>query len=195
MARVRTFIGVGVGDAVVSSAVSLQSALAKTAPAVNWVPPENLHVTLLFLGDVDDRELARLCRAVATAVEGEPPFPLRVSGVGAFPTARRPKILWCGITDGAAELVRLHDRIEPPLLDLGAYRREERAYTPHLTIGRVTSEEAGRQIAPELTRRGAWDGGHTTVEEVVIFGSSHGGGKGPPIYTALGRAPLRGGRG
>jgi RNA 2',3'-cyclic 3'-phosphodiesterase len=196
MARVRTFIGVEIGDAVRANAESLQQALARTGADVNWVPPENLHITLLFLGDVDDRDLAQLCRAVAKAVKGEPPFPLRVSGVGAFPNPRRPKTLWAGITDGTAEMVRLHGLIEKPLLDLGAYRREERAYTPHLTLGRVKSEEAGRQIAPELPKRLAWDGGHTTVEEVVIFSSSFaGGGKGPPTYSAIGRAPLLGARG
>src|SRR5262245_50717195 len=125
MARVRTFIGIEVGDAIRTNAVALQQALAKTGADVNWVPLENLHITLLFLGEVDDRELASVCRAVADAVKREPVFKLRVNGVGAFPNARRPKTLWAGVTDGAAELARLHGLIEASLLDLGTYRREE----------------------------------------------------------------------
>ena len=61
--------------------------------------------------------------------------------------------------------------------------------------GRVTSEEAGESIAADLPKRMAWEGGHTTVEEVLIFSSSQGSGKGPPRYAALGRAPLLGTRG
>ena len=192
MARVRTFIGVEIGDAIRVNVVSLQQSLAKAGADVNWVPPENLHVTLLFLGEVGDRDLVEVCRAAAGAVRGEPPFPLRVSGVGAFPNARRPKTLWAGVTDGAAELVRLHGLIAQPLLDLGAYRQEERAYTPHVTIGRVKSEAAGYQIAPEVTKRLAWEGGHTQVEEVVVFSSELR--RDGSVYTPLGRAPLLGTR-
>ena len=129
MARTRTFIAVEIGADIRASAVALQEALAKTGAEVKWVEPESMHVTLLFLGEVDDRELHQVCRAVKDITASEPPFPLRVSGVGAFPTPRRPKILWAGITDGAGELKRLYDKLEAKLLDLGCYRKEERGYT------------------------------------------------------------------
>ena len=148
MARTRTFIAVEIGADIRASAVALQEALAKTGAEVKWVEPESMHVTLLFLGEVDDRELHQVCRAVKDVAAGEPPFPLRVSGVGAFPTPRRPKILWAGITDGADELQRLYDKLEAKLLDLGCYRKEERGYTPHLTLGRVKSEADGLHTGP-----------------------------------------------
>jgi 2'-5' RNA ligase len=192
MARVRTFIAVEVGDAIRSSAVALQQALAETGAEVNWVPPENIHVTLLFLGEVDERELAAVCRAVADAAAGEPPFALRVSGVGAFPTPRRPKIVWAGLADGAAELVRLHDRLEQRLLDLGCYRKEDRPYTPHLTLGRVKSEADGQALAPGLPKYANWAGGQTAVDEVVLFASELR--RDGPTYTPLGRGKLTGRR-
>src|SRR5580704_2532452 len=101
MARTRTFIAVDVGDGIRNNAIALQKGLAKTGAEVNWVTSESMHVTLLFLGEVDDRELYTICRTVKEVATGEPAFPLRVSGVGAFPTARRPKVVWAGITDGA----------------------------------------------------------------------------------------------
>ena len=190
MARARTFIGVELGEAIRDSALALQQTLAKTGAAVNWTPPGNFHLTLLFLGEVDDRDLPAVCRIVANATATEPPFTVCVSGVGAFPNVRRPKTLWAGITDGAAELIRLHDALEQPLLDLGCYRREERTYTPHLTLGRVKSEEDGNALAPELPKHLGWTGGQTTVTEVVLFSSELR--RDGPEYTALGRGKLRG---
>lgn len=190
MARARTFIGVEVGEAIRDSALALQHTLAKTGAAVNWTPAGNFHLTLLFLGEVDDRDLPALCRIVAEVAATEPPFTVCVSGVGAFPNARRPKTLWAGITDGATELVRLHDALEQPLLDLGCYRREDRAYTPHLTLGRVKSDEDGNKLVAELSKHLAWSGGQTTVTEVVLFNSELR--RDGPEYTALGRGRLRG---
>jgi len=190
MARVRTFIGVELGDDIRDRAVALQQALAKTGAAVNWTAPGNFHLTLLFLGEVGTSDLPAVCRIVAAVAATEPPFAVGVSGVGAFPNVRRPKTLWAGITDGAAELIRLHDALEQPLLELGCYRREDRAYTPHLTLGRVKSDEDGTKLAPELPKHLGWSGGQTTVTEVVLFSSELR--RAGPEYTALGRGPLRG---
>ena len=191
MGRTRTFIGVEVSDDIRQNSVALQQALAGTGADVNWVSMGNLHITLLFLGDVDDRELHTVSRAMADAVSSELPFVLRVSGVGAFPNLRRPKTVWAGIADGAAELVRLHGLLEGPLLELGAYRREERPYSPHLTLGRVKSEADGQALAPALAKQSGWVGGRTTVGEVVLFTSDLR--REGPVYTVLARGKLEGG--
>ncbi|MCI0700248.1 MAG: RNA 2',3'-cyclic phosphodiesterase [Planctomycetia bacterium] len=190
MARTRTFIAVAISEDIRASTVALQKELAKTGSTVKWVEAENLHVSLLFLGEVDDRELHAVCKAVREVAAGEPPFALRVSGVGAFPNARRPKVVWAGVTEGAEELQRLYLALEEKLLDLGCYRKEERGYTPHLTLGRVKDAEDGFALATELTKRMNWTGGRTMVEEVLIFSS--GLQRDGPVYTVLGRAALGG---
>jgi RNA 2',3'-cyclic 3'-phosphodiesterase len=190
MGKTRTFIGIDIGDAIRASTTALIKDLAKTGAAVKWVAPQGMHVTLLFLGEVDDRELHAVCKAVKEVAASEPPFPLRVSGVGAFPTPRRPKILWAGITDGVEPLQRLHAALEERMLDLGCYRKEERGYTPHLTLGRVKGDADAHALAPEITKRLAWEGGRFAVDEVLVFSSEldrHG-----PVYTVIGRAPLSG---
>jgi 2'-5' RNA ligase len=193
MARVRTFIGIEIGDEIRKNAVALQQRLAQTGAAVKWVEPENLHVSLLFLGEVDEREVVSVCRAVAVVAGREPPFPLRVSGVGAFPNNRRPKTVWAGVADGAEPLRRLHGLLEDELLALGCYRKEDRPYTPHLTLGRVKAEGGGHALAAELPKLLAWDGGRTTVDEVLVFGSELT--RDGPVYTALGRGELTGSAG
>jgi 2'-5' RNA ligase len=190
MARVRSFLAVEVTDAVRRKAAALQGELARTGADINWVDPANLHVTLLFLGEVEDRELHSLCRLAAAAVAAEPPFEVRVGGVGAFPNGRRPKTVWAGVTAGAAELGRLYAGLEQALVEAGFYRREERAYTPHLTLGRVKSEAAGQLLAPALPKHLAWDGGRAAVGEVVAFASELR--REGPVYVPLGRAPLLG---
>jgi 2'-5' RNA ligase len=192
MGKTRTFIGIDIGTGIRTSAVALQKELAKTGAGVKWATPESMHITLLFLGEVDDRELHAVCKVVTEAAAGEPPFPLRVSGVGAFPNARRPKILWAGIVAGAEPLQRLNAALEARLLELGCYRKEERGYTPHLTLGRVKGDSDSFTLATELPKRLAWDGGGTSVDEVLVYSSEMG--RDGPVYTVIGRAPLTGKR-
>src|SRR5207245_1299778 len=125
-ARLRTFIAVGLDKPVRDRTLSLQEVLGKTGADVKWVEPENVHLTLLFLGEVGDRDLPSVCRVVAETCANQPPFAMSVEGAGCFPNPRRPRTLWIGVGAGTQELVALHDALEPPLLDLGCYRREGR---------------------------------------------------------------------
>ncbi|MBM3982733.1 MAG: RNA 2',3'-cyclic phosphodiesterase [Planctomycetes bacterium] len=188
MARTRTFIGIDIGDGIRKNALSLQETLAKTGAQVKWAAPESLHVTLLFLGEVDDRELHAVCKAVTAVAATEAPFVLRVGGVGAFPNARRPKVVWGGITDGADALQRLNAGLEERMFELGCYRKEKRGYTPHLTLGRVAGDSDAALLAAELPKRLTWDGGRFAVDEVLVFSSDME--RGGPVYTVIGRAPL-----
>jgi 2'-5' RNA ligase len=188
MARVRTFIGIDPGKAIRDRLVALQETLARTGTEVKWVEPDNLHVTLLFLGEVEMVDVPPLCQAVATAAGQRPAFPLTIETVGCFPNSRRPRILWAGVGTGLQEVVGLHDALEPPLLALGCYRREERQYTPHITLGRVRSDRPTDKLGGALARHAGWKAGETTVTEVHVM-SSELTPQGP-VYTVLSRATL-----
>lgn len=187
MARIRTFIAVDPGKNIRDRASALQETLARKGADVKWVEPENLHVTLLFLGEVDDRDIARVCRAVAETAARHPAFPLSVETVGCFPNPRRPRVLWAGVGQGAPELCALYDALEVPLVELG-YRREERRYTPHLTLGRVTSDRPSDTLTPALAKHTRWKGGEINVREIQVMSSeltSQG-----PVYAVLSRVAL-----
>jgi 2'-5' RNA ligase len=188
MARLRTFIAVDTGKAIRDRLVALQESLARTGTEVKWVETENLHVTLLFLGEVADRDVPALCRAVADVCAGHDGFPVSVEHVGCFPNPRRPRVVWAGIGAGTQELVALHDALEPPLLDLGCYRREGRQYTPHITLGRVKGDHPTDKLSAALLRHSGWRAGATDVREVHVL-SSELTPQGP-IYTLLSRAKL-----
>ena len=188
MSRLRTFVAVPLERAVRSRLVALQEALARAAGDVKWVEPENLHVTLLFLGEVDEREVAGVCRAAGEACAGVAPFPMSVERVGWFGSARRPRTVWAGVGTGAQEVVALHDAVEAPLLELGCYRREERQYTPHVTLGRVKSDRPNDRLAQALAKEAGWRGGEAVVREVLVM-SSQLTPRGP-VYSVLSTAPL-----
>jgi 2'-5' RNA ligase len=187
MARIRTFIAVDVGDAIRSRLVALQEKLS-TGGDMKWVEPENLHVTLLFLGEVDERDVLDVCRAVSVGCGRVDRFALTVAGVGCFGSPRRPRTIWAGITEGASELVALHDALEEPLLELRCYRRENRPFTPHITLGRVKGERSV-DLSGVLPKFASWSGGDVEVEEVVVM-SSVLGPEGP-TYAVLSRGRLR----
>src|SRR4051794_2694165 len=128
MPRLRTFIAIDLGKGLRARLASLQDTLAKHASEVKWVEEENLHLTLLFLGEVDFRDVPRVCQAVEAVTAWHTSFQLKVAGVGAFPNLHRPRTLWVGVESGAAEVSALHDEMEGPLLELGCYRREARPY-------------------------------------------------------------------
>jgi 2'-5' RNA ligase len=188
MARFRMFIAVDFGKAIRDRVVALQEVLARTGVEVKWVEPENLHVTLLFLGEVEDRTVPAVCRVVADCCQQRAAFPMTVAKAGCFPNPRRPRVLWVGIGEGTPELCALHDALEPPLLELGCYRREERHYTPHITLGRVKSDRPTEKLAAALAKHADWQAGQTVVPEVLVMSSELT--PTGPVYTVLSRAKL-----
>jgi len=186
----RTFIAVNLDKTVRDRVIALQETFLRTGTDVKWTEKENLHVSLLFLGEVDERSVVQVCRIVKDCCATQPPFVMTIEKAGCFPNPRRPRVLWVGVGAGAAELCNLHDSLETPLLELGCYRREERQYTPHITLGRVKSDHPTEKLSAALVKRAEWQGGEMTVREVHVL-SSELTSKGP-IYTTLSRAKLAG---
>ena len=188
MARVRTFIAIELAPGVRDRLASLQSKLVPSGSTDRWVRPENLHLTLLFLGEVERLDVVPVCRVVQKRARRHSPFAINVHGLGAFPNARRPKTIWAGIAEGTAELKALHDDLEEGLLELGGYRQEDRGYTPHLTLGRLSAEDRGEEWTRLLEEYANWPGGTSPVDEVVVM-SSQLRNEGPE-YSILGRGKL-----
>lgn len=165
----RTFVAVPLSDAQRASLGELTASLAARAGAVRWTANENLHVTLAFLGNVPRHAAPEVVGAVRDAVRGHAPFRLALRGVGAFPRAERPRVLWVGCGEGGAETTALHDDVAAALEPLG-FPRDARPFTPHVTLGRVKGRDAPKLdlTAPELQ---GWEGGATAVEEVRLMGS------------------------
>ncbi|MDX1944827.1 MAG: RNA 2',3'-cyclic phosphodiesterase [Pirellulaceae bacterium] len=173
MPRIRTFVAVELSPQVKARAKELIGKLRGAAATVNWVRPEEMHLTLKFLGDVPDTDTPDICRVVAAAVADFEPFEIVCRGAGAFPTAEHPRTLWIGIRDGAEELTRLQGAIDDALKRELGFAREPRRFQPHLTIGRVKHEppEAAGELARLVAEQAEFDGDLAAIDEVVVFAS------------------------
>ncbi|MBV9454083.1 MAG: RNA 2',3'-cyclic phosphodiesterase [Rubrobacter sp.] len=105
---------------------------------VRWVRPENIHLTLKFLGNIQEETLGNLWIALEETCARHEPFDISLARPEAFPSAQRARILWAGIDEGSDQLRALAADLESALIPLG-FEREKRAFTPHLTLGRVRS--------------------------------------------------------
>jgi RNA 2',3'-cyclic 3'-phosphodiesterase len=205
MPREKTFLAVELNTTIVASCSQLKRSLSKLGSEIRWSPEDNLHITLLFLGDVEERELVTICRVAKAAATPFKPFRLTVAGLGCFPTPRRPKVLWAGVTEGQNEMQQIANALETPLMAAGCYRREERAFTPHVTLGRIlggtTEESTDHRLTGQSTPATMdwpqviqdhqdWQAGYTEVSEIRVFTSEHR--RGQSVYNTVARIPLGG---
>ncbi len=146
MERIRAFIAVelppAVGDAVERTMRDLR---ATASDGVRWVRPEGIHLTLKFLGDVDVDSVPAISGALDRSAAPSQPFSLMLESVGAFPNARRPRVVWVGLGGELEPLLELHRSVERELEALG-FAMERRSFTPHLTLGRVRDGATPQQL-------------------------------------------------
>ena len=137
MEQIRAFIAVelppAVREAVEGVVRELRSGIGD---GVRWVRPEGVHLTLKFLGDIDADSVPAISDGLDRCAASAAPFDLFLEGVGVFPNARRPRVVWIGLGGALEPLLALQHSIDRELEGLG-FARERRPFTPHLTLGRV----------------------------------------------------------
>lgn len=134
---IRSFIAIELPAAVKQELTVLEDILKKRCPQiVRWVDPQNIHVTLKFLGDVDSDRVDEINMAIDEATQGMSPFHLELKNLGVFPNLNRVNIIWVDVTGDLNRLTYLQKQIESNMEQLG-FAREDRDFTPHLTLGRV----------------------------------------------------------
>jgi len=154
---------------------------------VRWVPPQNLHLTLRFLGSVPGQKVAAVREAGARAASGIAPFDVRLGGIGAFPTTRRPRVIWIGVQK-AEPLLELRAALEEALAPLG-FTPEDRAFEPHITLGRVRDGARPAQLARLVELAATIH--YTGVLPVRSLDLMHSElGPGGARYVRIGAAPL-----
>lgn len=155
---------------------------------VAWVARDNVHLTLKFLGAVEAARRDAVAGALSDAAAGCSCFDLTVRGLGAFPTPKRPRVLWAGLDEGAAQAAALARRVDEALVALG-FAPEPRAFTAHVTLGRVRAPRANPRLAEALAASGTF--GRQRVDRLVLM-RSQPSPRGP-CYTELAAAPLAAG--
>lgn len=132
----RTFIGIGLPEECRASLARALSPLRDRSAGVAWTPERNLHVTMRFLGEIAPGRVGELGDRMVEASRVIPPFEFAVEGPGGFPSLRAPRVLWVGVREPLELVRKLHQNMENALAAAG-FPREERAFHPHVTVGRV----------------------------------------------------------
>jgi len=137
MKGLRTFIGIFPPPEIQSAIAAIQSTFKADNSLVRWEAQNKFHITIKFLGDIAEKQISQLQTLLVTAVESIPPFEITLLSVGCFPSARSPKIVWIGSPpDENPEIVRCFGSVEEACAGIGI-EKDERAFHPHITIGRV----------------------------------------------------------
>jgi 2'-5' RNA ligase len=184
MKTIRSFIAIPLEAEVRRAVVRLIERLRQPDDGIKWVPTDNLHLTLKFLGDVDNTDVPPVCQVVRGILADFEPFELSFGGTGGFPNLERPRVLCAGVEDPSGSLVEIVGRLERDLAELG-FKPEPRDYTPHLTLGRTRggSRRASEAVVERLKQeQSKWLGSMVvdTVQLVASFLDKHG-----PTYQIM----------
>ena len=188
MQKIRSFIAIPLNDEIQATAARVVGRLREPAVGVKWVDADNLHLTLKFLGDVDNREIPDVCKALRKCCRDVPPFHLTIRGIGGFPDLERARVVWAGVEEEQATLCSLAESIDEEMGSLG-FKREFRDYQPHLTLGRL---KKGSRLGDRFVKAAQGEAktmlGHTHVQEVHLYASYLD--KQGPTYNVMDRISL-----
>ena len=184
----RSFIAIELPESTQSELGEIQRELKKTGADIRWVRPENIHLTLKFLGDIEEG----LCNDITRVIEGAcntfQPFSLSIQGTGVFPNARAPRVVWVGLSQDTS-LAGIKQEIDTGLVPLG-FEQEDRSFVPHLTLGRFRSSQGKRSLMDKVVQLRDNSYGVIDVKSIALMRSDlspHGA-----RYTKIAEIPLGG---
>ena len=187
METIRAFIAVDIPRDVKEKFSEAQGRLRRAGADVRWVQPHNAHLTLQFLGDTPVEKIEEIKTALGRVATSSRAFDVAIEGLGVFPNARRPRVVWIGVSTGANELAAIKRSVGDEMRRLG-FQPEERAFSPHITLGRVKSAKNTDKLASLLEMEKGFQAGNFLSTEIRLIRSvlsSEG-----PTYTTLFSAPL-----
>jgi 2'-5' RNA ligase len=133
----RLFIAIEIPDEIKAGLTKAQRSLKEVGVVdAGWTRPEGIHLTLKFLGEVSEANVPDIMNGLRRAAEGTGPFRLDVVGIGTFPNPRNARVVWVGLSGDIEKLSRLQAGVEEAISSIG-FERDERPFTPHLTLGRI----------------------------------------------------------
>ena len=183
----RAFSALELSPEIKDELARLTQRLAPLTRNVRWVRAEGMHLTLKFLGEISEAQAGRVAAALEAGCRGRSAIGLSVKGAGWFPAgSQSPRVLWVGLEAGS-ELALLQSGIESALAKEG-FPPEDRAFHPHLTLGRVKSPQGLRPVLEELEKAKNFEFGRMTAAQVIFY-QSRLRPEGAE-YSVLGRFPL-----
>ncbi len=184
---IRSFIAIEVSKEVKNNIAALTAKLGQSRADVKWVSALNLHITLKFLGDIREEDIANIRNVIKESAAGVKPFDLTVEGAGAFPDLKRPRVVFACLTGETANLASLNGKLDENLADFNV-KKENRKFSPHLTIGRVRSRKNSEALSELIEKSRAEYFGAIKADSIVLM-MSELQPKGP-LYSVMDRIKL-----
>lgn len=181
----RTFIAISLHQDIISELSGFIKGLSTLDSSVRWVRPENIHLTLKFLGEVKDDRVAKIADALNDTVVTHRPFTISIRGTGCFPNCKSPRVLWVGV-DTSEQLQRLFQDLQEACYNLG-FERHQKGFTPHLTLGRVKST-VKKELTTFFDKYRQYHWGEGAVDSIYLMKSllrPEG-----PVYSVIAKLPL-----
>lgn len=185
----RAFIALDLDDSIKQQLAALQARLKPSCPPLKWVDARQIHVTLKFLGEIADRQITPIAKALDELGRQCRTFDIRVESLGAFNPTGVVKVLWVGLQEPTGCLAQCHARCEELLAPLG-FPPEGRKFSPHLTLARNNDPRGSEQIRSALAAEPPFSAGDQTITGLTFYQSTltpRG-----PIYAALSRHSFHG---
>jgi 2'-5' RNA ligase len=183
----RAFTAIELPEPVRRALAALQARLETRGARARWTAPAAMHLTLRFLGDVSEVQAGAITDDLLVRYAAEAPLQLTVAGVGCFPHARRPGVVWVGIEGDTERLARVQEDAEASARGVGL-EGEARPFHPHVTLARVRDPGNAGALIEALSEEAGFAGGSFTAAHVTLFESTllPAG----PRYTVLAHLPL-----
>lgn len=165
----RCFVAIELNEKIKKELGSFIEELRPIGPELKWVRPENLHITLKFLGEVKEEKIDRIKKALQDILKPRKPFTIKIKGTGHFPEKKRPRVIWAGVED-SEDLFSLQKEVEGSLSGLG-FREEEREFRGHITLARVKDPSGIEKLLERISLFKEKDFGIQEVNEIVLMKS------------------------
>ena len=189
--KMRAFIAIKLPKEIRDTLVRLQEQLKTSKADVKWVEPQNIHSTLKFLGEIEDKKLEGIITIMEDVAGDKHTYDIRISSLGAFPNISSPRVIWVGIDKGDSETKEIAKELEEKIAKLGI-PKEDRPFSSHITIGRTRSPINRERLIRDLNNlqlKFAQENLEFLVTKITLFKSTLTP-KGP-IYEALKEANLK----
>ncbi|MBI4548988.1 MAG: RNA 2',3'-cyclic phosphodiesterase [Ignavibacteriae bacterium] len=169
MPPIRAFIAFETPYEIRDEIYALQSQLKNSQADVRWEFLEKFHVTIKFLGNVDEQALPDVISSIETALGKYTCFDVTYQGLGAFPNLRNPRVIWVSCVNADGILEKAKNELDDALLPLG-FEKEDRTFHPHITLGRVKSSKRLKNLTPMLEKL-TFEPRSTTISEILVMKS------------------------
>lgn len=179
---IRSFLAIELPEAIRRKIEEVQKDLKLSHADVRWVSPEKIHLTLKFFGSIDESRIDPIVKSIGGPTQTSSPFSLAVRGMGAFPHLKNPRVIWMGLVGEKEILPSFQRELEKELRKIG-FESEDRPFHPHLTLGRMKSNQGRDELIGRMEKYREEQFGDFQVEKVVLFKSDLR--PSGPIYTPL----------